>query len=405
MFKPVSRPRKSCKRKGEKDGSIAQQLFCPFTFCVVSPHDNRFFFICYPLLVLISRDSRLRLEAPSVMKKNTGLDIDTCRCIYGDINIQKYELKVFAVLKYSLLVEQFICKFMSQKTSPKIALVTGSNGGIGKALVEEFHRREYKVYATDLLFATETKSELELKDVICLLMDVTSEEDVRRVSKQVALENNGRLDFLYCNAGRVEVALAADLIDEQIKSLYELNLFANMRLVRHFVRPLINSKGTIAFSGSVTKDVPFLGNSLYSSSKAALDEYAFVLHSELRNYGVKVIDVIGGYIKTPIFESRGPKIPPGSIYDFPKFKNLFDNRRERMQSSIERAMEPKVFARRTLDKIEKADISIFRIHEGYKSGTIHLLCKWLPSNKLVDYFLKSLQLDFNYRDHLKDDKV
>lgn len=294
---------------------------------------------------------------------------------------------------------------MVQSAPSRVALVTGANGGIGKALVLEFHRRGYKVYATDLGFTPETKSEFESRKIACILMDVTSEDNVSKVSTQVAHDNDRKLHFLYCNAGRVEVGLAADLTDEQIKSLYELNLFANMRLVRHFVRPLINAKGTIAFSGSVSKDLPFLGNCLYSSSKAALDQYAFVLHSELKNYGVKVIDVIGGYIKTSIFESPVSKIRPGSIYDFPEFNELFDRRKEKLRSSTQAAMPPDVFARRTLDKIEKSDINTFRLYEGYRSGTIDLLCRWLPSGRLVDHLLGMFHMNFDYRKHLKDDQV
>lgn len=292
---------------------------------------------------------------------------------------------------------------MAQKAPQKVALVTGAGGGIGKALVLEFHRRGYKVYATDLKFTPGRQAQFESEGITCLLLDVTSEENVAKVSTHIALDNDRKIDFLYCNAGRIEAGLAADVTDEQIRSLYELNLFANMRLVRHFVRPLINGKGTIAFSGSVTKDLPFLGNCLYSSSKAALDQYAFVLHTELRNYGVKVIDVIGGYIKTPIFDSPTTKIPHGSVYDFSEFVVLYNQRKAKLQNSA--SMSPDVFARRTLDKIEKADINTFRLYEGYRSGTISLFCRWIPSKKLVDHILKIFNMDFDYREHLKNDRV
>lgn len=293
---------------------------------------------------------------------------------------------------------------MSHKTLQKVALVTGANGGIGNALTLEFNRRGYKVYATDIIFTPQVEAEFKSKNITCLLMDVTSEEAVSKVSTQVAFENDRELDFLYCNAGRTEIGFTVDLTDEQIRSLYEINLFGNMRLVRHFVRPLINAKGTIAFSGSVTKDLPLIGNCLYASSKAALDEFSFVLHSELRNYGVKVIDVIGGYINTPIFNSGITEIKQGSVYDFPEFKALQNKRREKLKAVARTAMPPEVFACRVLNKIEKSDISTFRIYEGTKSGTIDFCSRWLSSKKLVDYFLGMFEINFDYRKRLNGDK-
>lgn len=290
-------------------------------------------------------------------------------------------------------------------TSTKTALVTGANSGIGRALTLEFQHRGYKVYATDLAFSPETKAAFAEKNqsVICLEMDVTSNEAVTKVRDYVAEDNNGKLDFLYCNAGRVEVGLAVDLQDHQIESLYGLNLFGNMRVVREFTTLIVNTQGTIAFSGSVTKGMPLHSNSLYTSSKAALDQYAAVLQCEMRNYGVKVINVVGGYIKTDIFASGVAKVRPGSVFDFPEFNEQYEKRGERIADTTTDSMLPSTFAKRVLDKIEKADLNTVRVYEGTKASTLDLIQKVVPYKTLFDKMLNIFHLNFDYRKHLTED--
>jgi 1-acylglycerone phosphate reductase len=284
----------------------------------------------------------------------------------------------------------------------KVALVTGSNGGIGKALTLELASRGYTVYATDIVFSPESKETFQTKSIRTHIMDVTSQEQVVQVRDIIQADTEGYLDLLYCNAGRVQVGLSSDLTDDEIRSLYELNLFSQMRLVREFVQMIIKAKGTISFSGSVTKGMPLHSNSLYTSSKAALDQYASVLQCELRNYGVKVIDVIGGYIKTNIFDSRVNTIRDGSVFQFPEYEEIYAKRNQVLDKSSQEGMEASEFARRALDKIEKANVDTLRVYEGAKAGRLSFLQQVVPQRNLVDHMLRLFKLNFNYRNHMKD---
>lgn len=285
------------------------------------------------------------------------------------------------------------------------ALVTGTNSGIGQALTLQLVKRGYTVYATDIVFFDATKelfmdNNNNSNSVRLHIMDVTSPEAVARV-KALVEEEVGSLDLLYCNAGRVKVALSTDLQEEDIRSIYELNLFAPIRLVREFVHLVIKAKGTIAFSGSVTKALPLHSNSLYTSSKAALDQYASVLQCELRNFDVKVIDVVGGYIKTNIFESGVATVREGSPFDFAEYSEVYAKRSAVLEKSKQQGMAPEEFARRVLDKLDRATVDTLRIYEGAKAGRLALLLAIAPQRRVVDSMLNLFSLNFDYRKHLK----
>lgn len=294
-------------------------------------------------------------------------------------------------------------------TRQRIALITGTNSGIGKALALEFLSRGFKVYATDIKFADETVEEFKAKggnNVITHTLDVTKLEDIKKIRKIVNEENDSTLDYLYCNAGIVKVKLATDISDADLEQIYNINLFGNIRLVREFVRLVINGKGTIVFSGSVTKFLPVHSNALYCSTKSAVDQYAYVLHTELKNYGVRVYNVLGGAVNTDIFNSGVDKPEPNSVFNFPEYAEQYGKRTERLKESGQDGMEPDVFAKRTLDQLEKASIHKFRIFEGSKALTLYYLGNYIfTCKRAADYFLNLFNLNFDYRAHLVNDRI
>ncbi|KAH3679888.1 hypothetical protein WICMUC_000631 [Wickerhamomyces mucosus] len=287
----------------------------------------------------------------------------------------------------------------------KVAFITGTNSGIGRSLTLEFNRRKIKVYASDIKFDKETlELYSSLGNIIIDTFDVTSLQDIIRVRNKIALAEN-KVDYLYCNAGIVQVSHAVDITDEQLEKIYNINLFANIKIVREFVRLVINAKGTIIFSGSITKFLPLHSNSLYVSTKAALDQYAQVLQLELRGYGVKVINILGGYIKTNIFDSNVVNVPKGSIYDFDEYKQIYSQRVENLNQSSQNAMSCEEFAKRTLDKIENSNLNQVNIFEGTKSRSLYYISWLLPKWKLFDYMLNIFKLNFDYRKHLENDQL
>jgi NADP-dependent 3-hydroxy acid dehydrogenase YdfG len=96
----------------------------------------------------------------------------------------------------NLLVRTYHC----EKMAPKTALITGcSEGGIGDALAQEFHRKGVHVFAT----ARSLSKISHLKDmgITTFELDVTSSDSIGNAVSFVGEEAEGRLDFLVNNAG------------------------------------------------------------------------------------------------------------------------------------------------------------------------------------------------------------
>ncbi|KAH3681261.1 hypothetical protein WICPIJ_007785 [Wickerhamomyces pijperi] len=294
---------------------------------------------------------------------------------------------------------------MSSTDFTKVAFITGTNSGIGKSLVKEFNQRKVKVYASDVRFSEETSEEFKnLGNIYTDIVDVTNLDHIIAVRDKIA-ELEGKIDYLYLNAGIVSVSHATDVTDEQIFNLYNINLFSNMKAVREFVRLVINAKGTIIFSGSITKFLPLHSNSLYVSSKAALDAYAHTLQLELRGYQVRVLNVLGGYIKTRIFDSHVSTVPESSIYNFPEYTEIYAQRNAKLAENAGDSMETDVFAKRVLDQIQVAGLNQVNIFEGTKSSYLYYVSRLLSTSLLFDKMLNIFGLKFDYRKHLKDDKI
>lgn len=283
----------------------------------------------------------------------------------------------------------------------KVALITGTNTGIGYSLSLEFAKRGWKVYATDYTFCKETLDIFHSKNIITEILDVTKDDDIKKISKLIQ-EKEGKLDLLYNNAGIVIPVHATDISNDQLNKIYDINLFGPIKITKEFVKLIIKSKGTIVFSGSVTKNFPLHSNALYVSSKAALDQYVSVLQLELRNFGVKVLEVLGGYIKTNIFAEEVTTVPQDSIYNFDQYKKIYKNRKIALEKNSKDKMTTDVFATRVIDQIEKSNLNTFRIFEGGHSTRLFYLPYFLPRSKLLDSMLNIFGLNFNYRKHLEE---
>lgn len=242
--------------------------------------------------------------------------------------------------------------------SQKVALITGASSGIGFATSIELAKRGYIVFAG----ARRLEPMAKLRDdygVKIFKLDVSDLQSVKDARSYIQKETGGSyLDILYNNAGQSCTMPTTDVTDEQIKQCFEVNLFGAMRMVREFVPLLINAKGVIGFTGSVSGVNPFPFSCTYSASKAAIQLYASVLRVEMKPFGVKVINFITGGVKTDIEDKRG--LPETSIFNVPGMEQAFDERR---QMAVRNDPLPaEVYAKQVANDFEKAKLG----------GSLHL---------------------------------
>ncbi|KAH8193719.1 hypothetical protein TruAng_012118 [Truncatella angustata] len=163
----------------------------------------------------------------------------------------------------------------------KTVLITGcSPGSIGEALAKEFLLHDqFAVCVTSL--PGEELPELESLGATCFPVDVTSTNSVNALNYAV-VENMGyNLDILINCAGMNYVMPALDVDVDELKRIFDVNLFGTVRMIQAFSTNLINRKGLIVNVGSLAAYAPYVFGSSYNASKAALLAYSNTLRIEL----------------------------------------------------------------------------------------------------------------------------
>lgn len=183
-----------------------------------------------------------------------------------------------------------------------VALVTGAGSGIGAGVVRRFVREGARVVAMDrdakrLRQATEVLGDA----VIAMPGDVTEPADCSG-AVELALGHFGKLDILVPNAGvHDRNAALASLTVEQLNAAYAevftVNVKGALLLVHAALPALIEARGSIIFTGSISSVVPGFGGALYVSSKHAVVGLAKQLAFELAGR-VRVNTVAPGYVST-----------------------------------------------------------------------------------------------------------
>jgi NAD(P)-dependent dehydrogenase (short-subunit alcohol dehydrogenase family) len=197
-----------------------------------------------------------------------------------------------------------------------IALVTGGNKGLGREIVRQLATEGLTVYLGARSETLGRKAQQELAtdglDIRFVQLDVTDEASVLAAAKTIEAEH-GRLDVLVNNAGimvgwDVEVP---DLGAEQMREVFEVNVFGVVTVTRAFVPLLRRSKngrivnlssglGSLAELSDLSGRRSRLGLLAYSSSKTALNALTVLYANALRADGIKVNAAAPGLVPTDL---------------------------------------------------------------------------------------------------------
>ncbi|KAI4160252.1 MAG: hypothetical protein L6R39_000247 [Caloplaca ligustica] len=200
-------------------------------------------------------------------------------------------------------------------SSPKrTVLITGcSDGGLGAALAVAFHEAGLHVLATARNSAK--MDQLTTLGIETLTLDVQSESSIAACVGKLP-----GLDILVNNAGAQYLMPVVDASIPEAKELFDLNLWSHIAVTQAFLPLLLRSpRGMIVNQTSVgaVTTIPF--QAIYNSSKAALAMLSDSLRLELQPFGIAVIDLRTGVVKTNLIknlnQSKHPSLPKGSIYE------------------------------------------------------------------------------------------
>ena len=184
----------------------------------------------------------------------------------------------------------------------KVAVVTGASSGIGFETALALAREGYHTYAT---MRDTTKSdkikELGQKDglkISVLELDVDNDDSVKVTIKKI-LDEKQRIDVLVNNAGWGLWGCVEDVSVDEFKTQFETNFFSVIRLIQE-VGPTMRKQGSgkIINISSVAGRIGFPASPAYISSKFALEGLSESLRLEMAPFGVDVIIIEPGVIKT-----------------------------------------------------------------------------------------------------------
>jgi len=184
----------------------------------------------------------------------------------------------------------------------KVAIVTGSSSGIGFETSLALAREGYFTYATmrDTTKSNKIKeiAQKENLKINVLELDVDDEKSVKSAIAQI-LDQKQRVDVLVNNAGWGLWGCVEDVSIDEFKEQFETNFFSIIRLIQEVVPTMRKQgSGTIVNVSSVVGRIGFPASPAYISSKFALEGLSESLRFELAPFGVDVIIIEPGVIKT-----------------------------------------------------------------------------------------------------------
>lgn len=175
----------------------------------------------------------------------------------------------------------------------KTILITGASSGFGRLTALTLADSGHKVFAG--FRSTEGKKklvaeELNRNNVEILKLDVTDQASVDLAISQLLEKSAGELDVVINNAGVASAGISEAFTAEQIRDLFDVNVFGVQRVIRGIL-PVLRAKhsGLVVNVGSILSRVtlPFFG--LYGASKCALEALSDSYRYELSQLGVDVV--------------------------------------------------------------------------------------------------------------------
>jgi NAD(P)-dependent dehydrogenase (short-subunit alcohol dehydrogenase family) len=178
--------------------------------------------------------------------------------------------------------------------SSKVVMITGCSTGIGHDLAQRLAQSGYTVVAT----ARKVETLHDVPATLKLSLDVTRSDSINNAVTRV-IQEFGRIDVLVNNAGYAVRGAIEEVPVEQTQKMFDANVFGVMRMIQTVVPHMRQQKtGRIINISSIVGKLVTPANGAYSASKFALEAMSDALRLEVAPFGIHVVLVEPGSIKT-----------------------------------------------------------------------------------------------------------
>jgi 3-oxoacyl-[acyl-carrier protein] reductase len=189
------------------------------------------------------------------------------------------------------------------KLSNKVAIVTGASSGIGAGIAKAFGAEGAVVivnYNSSKSGADAVVASIETAGgtAFAVQADMSKSADVTRLFDRV-IADHGKVDVLVNNAGVAVFEMVADLTEDAFHKQFNVNVLGYFLATREAVKHFGDAGGSIVNISSILSTHPSAGASVYSATKAAVDNMTYGLARELGPRKIRVNAIMPGYTNTP----------------------------------------------------------------------------------------------------------
>lgn len=192
----------------------------------------------------------------------------------------------------------------------RTVLITGCSSGIGRATASLLAREGWTVYATAR--RSETLADLEAEGCRPLALDVTDEESMAAAVRSVEEAEGGSVGALVNNAGYSQSGALEEIGLDDVRRQFETNVFGLLRMSQ-LALPGMRAKGEgrIVNVGSMGGKLTFPGGGVYHATKHAVEALSDAMRFEVEGFGVGVVLIEPGLIKTSFADTAVSTVPVG----------------------------------------------------------------------------------------------
>ena len=213
----------------------------------------------------------------------------------------------------------------------KVVLITGASSGIGKSIATFLSDKKYKVYGT-----SRNPKNIENFSFQLIALDVLKVDTIKAAVNFI-LEKEGRLDILVNNAGMGITGPIEDTPTDEMRAVFNTNLFGAVDVMKVVLPHMRKQKSGVIIN--VTSIAGYMGlpfRGLYSASKGALELITEATSMEVKNFGIKVVNVAPGDFATNIAAGRYHT----PVFENSAYKEKYQENLDLMNSHVNGGMNP-----------------------------------------------------------------
>lgn len=268
----------------------------------------------------------------------------------------------------------------------KVVLITGASAGMGKETAVLLHKAGYAVYGAARRL--DKMNDIRAMGVRVLNMDVTDEESMVK-GVDTIIREEGRIDVLINNAGFGSHGAVEDVPLSDARYQLEVNVLGTARLTQ-LVLPFMHRQhsGKIVNISSIGGKFALPLGGWYHASKFALEALSDSLRSEVRPFGIDVIVIEPGGVKSEWSDIAAENLVKNSGHSI--YKNMATKLAELVKTQGHRAAEPIVIARLIQKAIESRKPKT-RYSGGLMAKPLLFLRRILSDRMMDRLFMSQLQ--------------